>query len=242
MDDVAILIDNNGAGPTVLNASDFAFDYETGIDASVIYDRCDWPVSLESRYLWINDWTSARSGVGLTNPAINTNPLSSNFGAPTFDATYRSEFQSFELNLRKQCSDRVSVLAGFRYKDFDERLDLDVDGALNYWMTANDRYGMQIGSDIVLYDNCCRLRVEAIGAHTKKPSNGTNLGTAVWPAFTLMVPTTVRRARTMATTTESHVGPSPLNPNQKSELDTALDFNLQRFKRPHPDSLRPIRV
>jgi hypothetical protein len=63
MDDVAILIDNNGAGPTVLNASDFAFDYETGIDASVIYDRCDWPVSLESRYLWINDWTSARSGV-----------------------------------------------------------------------------------------------------------------------------------------------------------------------------------
>ena len=162
MDDVPLVIDNNGAGPTVLNARDFGFDYEAGIDAGITYNRCDCPLSLESRYLWISDWTSTRSATGLTNPSINTNPPASNFGARTFTATYQSQFQSFELNLRHQCSDRISVLAGFRYIDFDERLDLDVDGALNYWMTSNDLYGFQIGGDAVLYDNCCRLRVEAV--------------------------------------------------------------------------------
>ena len=97
MDDVPLVINNNGAGPTVLNAGDFAFDYEAGIDAGITYHRCDWPMALESRYLWINDWNSTRSATGLTNPAINTNPLSSNFGAPNFTATYQSQFQSFEF-------------------------------------------------------------------------------------------------------------------------------------------------
>ncbi len=163
-DNIPLVTANGGAGATILNANDFSFDFEPGVDATFIYHDCSETWGIEARYLWISEWSSTRNFTGLNLAGINTNPFTA-LGAATLDATYQSELQGFEINLRRRCcSGCVTLLAGFRYVDLDERLDLVFDGViLNHWMTMNDMYGFQLGGEAILYEHCCGLRIEGVG-------------------------------------------------------------------------------
>ncbi len=158
---VPLVIDNNGAGPVVLSGSDFDFDYEVGAEASIIWDNpCLW-APIEFRYMWINDWTATQSATGLTNPVVNTTPQATTLNTLDY-ADYKSEMQSMELHFRRPCCNgRTTLLAGFRYISFDEDLDMQFDGADRFWWgIENDLYGLQLGLEHVIYDNCCNFRLE----------------------------------------------------------------------------------
>ena len=180
-DNIPLVTANGGAGATILNANDFSFDFEPGVDATFIYHDCSETWGIEARYLWISEWSSTRNFTGLTGAGINTNPFT-NIGGTTLNATYESKLQGFEINLRRRCcSDCVTLLAGFRYVDLDERLDLLFDGpSLSYWMTMNDMYGFQLGGEAVLYEHCCGLRIEGVGK-AGIYGNNAKVGTRVEP-------------------------------------------------------------
>ena len=155
-DDLPLVIDNNG---TVLSGGDFNFDYEMGADVSAIWDRpCFW-APVEFRYMWMNEWNDSRSSGALVNPRVNTvPPLSVN--SPMNYANYESKLQTFELQFRKQLCN-TTLLLGFRYASLDEDLDMLFGGGDQFWLaTENDLYGFQVGLEKVLYDNCCKFRLE----------------------------------------------------------------------------------
>jgi len=157
---IPLLIENFGAGPVALRGSDFNFDFEAGIEASLIHDNPNLPAPLEARYFWIDDCTDSHSIGGLTNARVNTTPQGAAISTLNF-ANYTSQLQSFELHFRKQISSDLTVLAGFRYISFDEDLDILLDGFDRYWWgIENDVFGFQVGAEKVLYDNCCGFRIE----------------------------------------------------------------------------------
>jgi hypothetical protein len=163
-DAVTLVTNNAGAGPVVLSGNDFGFRHEAGIDASVIVDVCELSCDVEFRYLGVNDWSNSLSFTNLMSPRVNTNtPIAFGVGPFPLNASYRASLNSFELNFRRQYRPCVTLLAGFRYIDYDERLDLDFGGGQNfYWMTQNALYGAQFGADAVVYERCC-WRIETLG-------------------------------------------------------------------------------
>ncbi len=161
-DNVALITDNSGAGPTILNGGDFDFNYQAGIETSLIYDNPNLPAPLEARYFWLNDWTNTQSAAGLTNAVVNTTPPVASY-AVLDRAIYKSQLQSFELHFRKQVRPDITLLAGFRYIGFDEDLDMLLDANDRFWWgVENDLYGFQLGAEGVLYDNGCGLKLEGI--------------------------------------------------------------------------------
>ena len=89
-------------------------------------------------------------------PTTGTPPYTLTFAPGTYNgfrATYRSELQSFEVNGRRECSDRIALLAGFRYLNIDEYFAMRADGTagtpdlLGQIETKNNLYGLQLGLD-----------------------------------------------------------------------------------------------
>jgi hypothetical protein len=160
LDDVPLLLDNFGGGPTALNANEYQFDYEAGVDASLIFDTPALPAAIEGRFLWIDDYVATRNLTGYNSLAVNTMPNTGLF-VNNLETRYRSELQSIEINFRRDLwLDCVTLLGGFRYIDFNERLDLGPD---NNWTTRNDLFGFQLGGEAILYEHCCGLRIESFG-------------------------------------------------------------------------------
>ena len=158
---------NFAAGPIVFSESDFNFDGSSGIDASLIRDDgCGG--GLEIRYLWI-DAASDQSIFFTPSVLPATNPLLGGggfggFGGFTWDIEYDSAIHSVEL-LRRQCCGSWNVSYGFRYANLDEFLYMspfDPDFVFRNW-TENNLYGLQLGADGVLWDNCCGTRIVGFG-------------------------------------------------------------------------------
>lgn len=163
-DSVALVFNNAGNGPEVLNGNDFDFDYKAGIDAGVIFQRSDHDFGIGVRFISVNDWTASRSVTGLTNAAINTNPVQ-NLTSSNVHGAYSSELESFEVNLRKTYSPCVTLLAGFRYIDLDEQLDFHFYGGSSpdlFWRTNNNLYGFQLGAEAVLHQSC-KWQIDGFG-------------------------------------------------------------------------------
>jgi hypothetical protein len=80
-----------------------------------------------------------------------------------------SELQSFELNRRFPTDRRLQWLAGFRWFQWNERLDgaadiFGTDSVLGIdTATRNDLYGMQLGADSILWRPGGRFWVEGLG-------------------------------------------------------------------------------
>lgn len=149
-----------------LNADAFGFDFTTGWDVSL--ERETLCGGLEARFFSIDGWDSATMAV--FDPAspvvINTVMPFVPTGLMTVDATYNSELLSAELNLRRELSDCVSLLGGFRYLELDEHFHADLDVAAivpsTYdTFTRNRLYGGQIGADATLWSRN-RLTVEGL--------------------------------------------------------------------------------
>lgn len=160
----AILLQREQPDPVILarplggliqisGAEDFDFGVAGGPDISVerrIGNSCN---SVEVRYFGALDWSS-QVDYGATGD-IEIGPIDIPLAIDVI-GQYDSKLDNFEINWRHQHSDRVTLLAGFRYLRLDESLSYDVDflvpnlSGVN-WDTNNDLYGAQIGADLKLW-------------------------------------------------------------------------------------------
>lgn len=156
------LISDPAIAGSGLNARDFNPGWGSGIDASLIRHRLFGSNNdLELRYFGINNWTSSQSlqlnGDPLT---IHTNPPTSITGGRNINSQYSSSLLNTELNLRHRAGDRVTLLAGFRYLQFNEQLNTQLlTGTgfddINYNVAAtNDLFGLQAGALYDLFSSC----------------------------------------------------------------------------------------
>ncbi|MGD0900842.1 MAG: BBP7 family outer membrane beta-barrel protein [Thermoguttaceae bacterium] len=164
----SVPIFSNPGGESLLDASQFHFDYRPGIDLSLISNRgCDRAV--EVRYLWLDD---SRSNAAFDFPAGNnatdTRP-SSFFGSVaggTANFHDQSELQTLEFNLRKHL-EWLDLICGFRYVDFSDRIAgvytfNDIPGAeTQSWDARNNLYGIQVGAEAALWESRGGLRIDA---------------------------------------------------------------------------------
>ncbi len=149
-----------------LNANEFDFDFTAGWDIAL--ERATSNGSLEARFLSIDGWSAATTTpFGPPTIAVTINNVApfTPTGVMSVDSTYNSELLSAELNLRRQLSDCVNLLGGFRYLELDERFhaDLDVGGLVPSTydtFTRNRLYGVQLGADATLW---CRGRLTIDG-------------------------------------------------------------------------------
>lgn len=152
--------------PQTLNARDFRFDYEFGPDLTVIRrgERAD----LEFRWFQVQDWIA--EGPTLTDAiggALNFQRQLQMQGATTLDSRYLSQVRSFELNAKRQFAPRLTGLAGFRFAQLDERLDLTGTVAGSTFSSPvkafNNLYGFQLGGELSVWDVGGPLRITAVG-------------------------------------------------------------------------------
>jgi len=148
----------------VVNAADFDFDYETGVEVSI--SRVFAPgYQLELRYFNLDEWSDTRS-VALPAAAgvIGTNPVTAFVGTAVL-LDYSSQLQTFEANVRTPINPWLNVFAGFRWVDLDENMRANFTAPAPFVYSVdvdNDLYGLQLGADGALWDGGI-LRLEYFG-------------------------------------------------------------------------------
>jgi hypothetical protein len=154
--DSAVLIQDQSIEPQTLNASAFDFDFELGWDVTLIGHIGGLP-EVEIRHLSVDGWTAPASQEMLAGPieiqaAV---PIFVN-ATGTVAAQHGSDLHSSEINARWPCTDRVTLLAGFRYLELDEQFHADVPSNVAFdWRTRNRLYGGQIGAEASLWEHRC---------------------------------------------------------------------------------------
>lgn len=148
----------------VLDANNFSFGLQTGIELSATRHRAigDW--DFETRYFGIEDWSALQSRL------FTGNPIQLGTAVPTFVSgprrvisRYSSDLHNFEWNLTKPLGKGNRFLVGARHLQLNERLmtrmtstldppvsteDLDVS-------TRNRLYGLQVGLARTFCGNGC---------------------------------------------------------------------------------------
>jgi hypothetical protein len=132
----------NPAGTPFSSASDFSFDYEVGPSVALAR-RFSGGTILEGRYFGV-DHTDTNFlvtpgnfiGAGFTGPA-----------GTSFTGKYLTMLDSTEINLRRNISDRVSILGGFRWVELKDELFYKLNGnvATGDYEYNNRLYGGQLG-------------------------------------------------------------------------------------------------
>ncbi len=152
-EDSNVLLQSTTNTSLQLNASDFDFSWDAGLDVSLI--RQCWDDSgIELRYLDFGQLDSlATIDIGGSLIQVNSSPPLFAPNVQSIAATYTTELRGFELNYHYPLYRYASVLAGFRYVSFDDRLRAVLDAApqtFRYHVAAsNDLYGGQIGAATV---------------------------------------------------------------------------------------------
>jgi hypothetical protein len=131
----------NPAGTPFASSSDFSFDYEAGFNVALA--RRFGETILEGRYFGVdstdtNNFVAPGNfiGAGFTGP-----------GGTSFTGKYLSMLDSTEINLRRNLSDRVSVLGGFRWVELKDEMFYKLNGnvATGDYEYNNRLYGGQLG-------------------------------------------------------------------------------------------------
>ena len=137
----------------LLNASEFDFEYQGGIDLSFLY-HCGRCFELEIRYYAVDQWHG--SAMFNSDPAngfqIEGFPVAFDVGR-NVAVDLESKLYSAEINARRTLCRWITLLGGFRYVEFKEdlhatayapstmeRLTYDVE-------TENKLYGFQLGAE-----------------------------------------------------------------------------------------------
>jgi hypothetical protein len=153
-------------GATVLDPFDMVFPFNGGVDAGLLWRGtvCD----VDIRYFGVEQCTGTTGLVSV--PAGSTfvldpnNPIGGPINARLDGST---SLHSGEINLRRNLTPRVTLLAGLRYVSLRDAMVLagaDVGDPVQKFLTfgaTNDLYGLQIGADGILWTNGERLRVES---------------------------------------------------------------------------------
>jgi hypothetical protein len=147
--------------PTLLDASNMNFGWAFGFDAGGIYSINDhW--SAELRYFQVDPWTSSFNSGPVPAVSILFQGFGNGFagGAGTFGAApYSSLLRSAESNVRYASNSWWTVLAGFRYVNLDESLNVQEGfvgappAATFNSYTSNHLFGGQIGFEGLLYNS-----------------------------------------------------------------------------------------
>jgi len=148
-------------GNSFSRGSDFDFNTQEGIDV-VIARRFASGDQIEGRFFGIDGITATQNsispgsfiGAGFTGP-----------GGTAIGGRYSSNLHSAEINWRRPMWERLTILAGFRYIDFDDRLNysLNTSVAGGIYEYENHLYGGQIGGDLSLLDPSRPLQLSVIG-------------------------------------------------------------------------------
>lgn len=149
---------NANTGDTLLNSRGFDFPMRGGVDVGVMR-RGEW-ADVDFRYFGIDQWNATQpgftSGPGATLHFQNIAPSPDPVTIGT--TTYGSELHSAEINFRRNATQWLTLLAGFRYLSFHEdfHLGADVGGGIPpvsiVMNTQNRLYGAQIGADAILLE------------------------------------------------------------------------------------------
>ena len=137
-----------------LDASSFDFGTQAGWDIGAVR-RLDAQHSLDARYFQVDGWSdNFVSSLVPGSFILFQNAGGAGVGFPHIvTASYESLLRSIELNVRRQQTDRLTLLAGFRYLNLRESLDLDQVDFFRYRTeTHNHLFGAQIGADVLLAD------------------------------------------------------------------------------------------
>lgn len=143
----SIVASNPGAATRFLGAEDFDFDFEVGYELGLAR-RFDNGCILEGRYFAVDHTASVLTvtpgnfiGAGFTGP-----------GGTTFRGRYLTMLDSTEINIRRQHSDRLTLLGGFRMIELRDqaRFIINNNVARGHYDYDNRLYGGQLGSNIDL--------------------------------------------------------------------------------------------
>ncbi|NND98529.1 MAG: hypothetical protein HKN47_14510 [Pirellulaceae bacterium] len=141
-----------------LNADDFQFGTETGLDLSITR-HLKGGKSLELRYFGVDQWDAAVVGQTTRNDLLQINAAVAVFAdaGDAIAARYTSELKNGELNLSFCHSDSIDLLVGFRYLELSERANASLINASvpfdYYSVTDNRLYGAQIGAKACLWND-----------------------------------------------------------------------------------------
>ena len=145
----------SGAGATKFNAQQMDFNVATGLEIRVSRQiECG---RVELRYFQIDGWNAVGNSPFLATDQIGFVPLAGGIGAPgvvTFQN--KSELHSGEINIWRPVHECLSVSAGFRWTELDDRLEqafvLPGLGVADARTDAlNHLYGFQVGADALLW-------------------------------------------------------------------------------------------
>jgi hypothetical protein len=160
-----LFVINPVTGENIIDPADFTFPFQAGPDVGLV--RYGTWADVEVRYFGIHDWQAAQGPVfspdGFTLPIPGFDPA---LMPLTIASWYSAELDSVEINLRRNILPRWSLLAGFRYLRSYERLSFFVgdstleNGSKLAINANNDLYGLQIGTEGLLWDRGGRFRVE----------------------------------------------------------------------------------
>jgi len=160
------LITDFDSGADVLSTSALDLCSHTGLELGLTRHWGNGN-ALEARYAGVDGW-NAQAFV----PTTLGDSLQINAGVPLFnaagtaiDASYASQWHSFELNGRREiCQQRAVLLAGVRYAELDEAWGFALsEGSSPLQLetsTRNRLWGFQLGGDAVLWDRGGRLSLE----------------------------------------------------------------------------------
>ncbi len=143
-------------GNSIFNARQLNFGTAAGPDINAI--RHGEVVDLGFRFFQVNSISAQRTIIPGFNSQLDINdPI--DLGSDILGQLYTSSILSVELNARRNITDRLTLLAGFRYLQFEEdlrtRFDLPLDlfPAINVDVDGINRlYGGQVGADAILLD------------------------------------------------------------------------------------------
>lgn len=151
-----ILAFNTLDNTEMLNAEDFDFDTQAGVDLS-LSRAIGTRGGLEIRYFGVNDWNSAQSVVTTPNELLqfNSSPPVFPTSGDGIVANYASKLHNAEINASRQYCDWVKLSAGFRYLELNERMFAELTNAaipFDYAeTTSNHLYGAQLGIDGMMW-------------------------------------------------------------------------------------------
>jgi hypothetical protein len=143
----SIVASNPGVATRYLGAEDFDFDFEVGYELGLAR-RFDNGCILEGRYFAVDHTSSVTTttpgnfiGTGFTGP-----------GGTLVRGRYLTMLDSTEINIRRQHTDRITLLGGFRMIELRDqaRFMLNNNVARGHYDYDNRLYGGQVGSNIDL--------------------------------------------------------------------------------------------
>lgn len=149
----------------LLNAHEWDTPAAMGFQVGAIrHGPCGW--DLELGYFQIDGWNANYSIP--QDSLMVTSADGSGFRVIDSEARYTSAIHLAEINLRHQCFDGFTLLAGFRAGELNEVYNATGTGALTPTAisfdtkTFNHLYGFQVGTDYEFYNMGGPLRISAL--------------------------------------------------------------------------------